>query len=225
MKFIFLLIIAATSLFCGCSCGVNGMVWNNISEMVDFVVCGESEDYRVSLMCGRRELNYKKDGISNELIPYGVVTLYCLEEDSKIENVNFILFVGTKQYKGNMEKNFFDGSWVADIKKVVDVDENISIDIYVNQIKSSMKLNSINENWTQDSNDIVNLLVREYKDAVKSFVNKGELEAEIFVKLINDYDKYSDRFYFNIIIYGQNEKYFTLLICPKTGDVLASSCN
>jgi hypothetical protein len=192
-----------------------------MSEIVDFVVSGRNEKIYASLMCGRRESNYKSDGESSELIPYGIITLVLLDEVS-VDSVKYCLYVGVNKHQGDMKKNPYDDSWAVDIKKVFDKSENISLDIFCDENKYSIKLNVIDQDWVVNAGYVINnILIKENKKNLKSLVSDGEFEGEVFVKLICEYDIYSSVYYYYVSVIGKNGSSFSLLINPKTADVLA----
>ena len=211
----------ASMLLSGCNIGLKNKVYNNISEMVDFVVVGGDDNMSISLMCGRRELEYKSNGIATQLIPYGVLTLYGVGED--VKEVDYVLFVGTIKYQGDMQKNPYDSSWVADMKTVVDESENISVDILIDNAKVSYKLKSASKEWEVASKDLIDLLIDDYSDILKEFIKDGVFEGEVYIKLINEYEMYANHYYYYVSIVERNGGSFNILVSPTTKEVLASS--
>ena len=192
--------------------------------MVDFVVCGKLEDIKVSLMCGEREENYSLNGNSSNLIPYGILTVDVSNEAIDVKEVKYVLFVGVNKFEGIMEKNPYEDSWVVDIKEIVDKEDNIAVDIYIKEVKYSTKLTSIDADWIINSRDIINdILLVDYKEQIKYFIKDNDFLGEIYIKLINDYDKYSSRYYYYVSIQGVDNSSMNLLISPKTAEVLANN--
>ena len=222
MRFIFFVVILC-SCFSGCGVRTKTMVWNNIAEIVDFVVCGEKNDMSISLMCGRREVLYSLDGVATELIPYGIITV-CVPNNMQVDNIEYVLFVGVNKYNGSMQKNPYNNTWVADIKTAVNQNDNISIDIYLDDNKYSTKLNRVDQDWVVSSNEIVdNILLSKYKQQVGKFIVDNEFAGEVYVKLIND-DTYSNWFYYYLSIQGKDGSNMSVLISPETAEILASNC-
>ena len=209
------------SVLCGCDIGLKNKVYNNIAEIVDFVVVGGGDNLSISLMCGRREMEYKSDGVATELIPYGVLTLYV--DDKDITQVEYVLFVGTIKYQGNMQKNPYDSSWVADIKTSVDKSENIRVDIIIDNTKSSYKLKCVSDEWAVFSKDLIGLLIDDYSDVLKGFVIDGAFEGEVYIKLINEYELHSEHYYYYVSVVARKGGSFNILVSPITKEVLASS--
>jgi len=221
MKFIFFIMLTC-SLFCsGCSIKFNKLVKNNLSEIAEFIVVGRNDDLKVTLMCGKRENDYKINGYSTNLISYGVISVTLFDKEENVNNVNFVLYVGTKIFDGVMEKNPFNEDWVVDIKQIVNKNDNMSIDIFINGEKQSLKLMTIDDDWGIDSSDIVLLLIKDYKEELKFFIKDNEFCGEIYIKIIDNGNVYSDEYLYYVSIVGRDGQYFNFLIQPDTSEILA----
>ncbi len=221
MKFIFFVVFIC-SLFGGCNVGLEYKVYNNISEMVDFVVVGADDNLSASLMCGRREVDYQINGISSELIPYGILTLSFSNNIKSFTQVDYVLFVGTKKFQGKMQKEPYNDTWVVDIKSVVDKNENISVSIFVDNETYSLKLKSIDEDWTLTPNAVVDVLIKEYKNELNKMVVDGVLEGEVYIKIISE-QIVSNHYYYCVSVVDRKGGSFNFLLSPVTKEILASN--
>ena len=224
MVFVFFIIFCAFGIV-GCSRGIDQQLISNIAEIREFVLVGETEHMSVSLMCGKRERDYKQDGEASDLIEFGVITItidniHLLD----ISDSRYVLFEGTEKFDGVLIQNPFDKSLVADTGKIIDRNENISIDIYIGNNKSSLKLKEIDSEWTLSSMDCIDILKSKYKNELKSFL-KDEFEGELYIKIMNDSDKYGSDYYYYVYVIGRNKSSINMIISPKTGEILASSSN
>jgi len=224
VKFVFLLIFSCL-IFSGCGSNLEKQIWNNIAEVREFVVFGSDEGITATLICGKRESDYKMNGYATELVPFGVITIsFDSMASFDFARAKYTLFVGTEKFSGELEQNPFDQTLVADIKKIVDKNSNISLDIWIDNNKTSLKLKSIDDNWTVTSSDCVDILIEHYKNQLKSFVNEG-FEGEVYIKIMNDYDIYSSDFYYYVSVLGRGGCSISLIISPESGEILASNSN
>ena len=224
MKIVFFLIIGCCVLS-GCSNSLEKQIWNNIAEIREFVVYGKDEGVSVSLICGRRESEYKMNGYATDLIPFGVLTITYDNIDAlDISEAKYTLYVGTEKFVGDLVQNPFDQTLVADIGTIVNKDANISVDIWVENKKTSLKLKNIDEDWGITSSECIDILIEHYKNQLKSFVN-DEFMAEVYIKIMNDYDMYGSDFYYYVSVIGRSGSSLSMIISPKTGDILASNSN
>ncbi|MBQ7351683.1 MAG: hypothetical protein IJW59_02305 [Clostridia bacterium] len=228
MKFIFFLLIMVIGLSgCGHS-QLESMIFDNISEVREFVLFGEDEKLSASLMCGRRESDYVINGYHTSLVDFGVVTITLGDNVTKdFKRAQYILYVGTEIYKGDFEINPYDETLVADIKKIIDKSENVSVDVILDKEKiSSLKLKNVDKDWIITCNDCINILSKTYKKELKSLIRDGEFWGEVYVKIITD-RKAQDvkNFFFYANVVGRSGENLSMVICPFTGEVLASNCN
>ena len=82
------------------------------------------KNWKCTLLFGKqREVDYKYDGFSTNLIPFGVITVKH-NDSTNIKEGRYVLYVGTEKFEGLFEKNPYDSSFVSDIGKVVDKNNN-----------------------------------------------------------------------------------------------------
>ena len=220
---LFFCLLCGLMFLSGCDAKLEQNIWDNVAEYRQFVVFGDNDNMSVTFMCGKREVDYKSDGVATDLIPFGVITI-TLDRNIPIDTMNYVLYVGTEKYTGDLQQNPFDKTLVADIGKIVDQTQNISIDVILNGEKYSLKLNRIDNDWVVSMHDCVKIFVDKYKEDIKSFVNKNVFEGEVYLKIIDDYDKHKSDFYFYISFISRQGSSISMLISPKTGEILASKC-
>ena len=225
MGLIFFIVICAMFLS-SCSGGLHDMVKGNISEFREFVLAGQTDEVYTELMCGQREIEYIVDGYSHELIPFGVLTFKFVEDVVPAdENVTFVLFVGTQKFSGLCEKSPFDGSFAYDIKTIIDKKQNVLVEVSVGDKKLSMKLNSVMIDWVIFGDEALEVFVNQYKQELKSLVKNGVFKGEVYVKIIGDYDGYFSGYLYYVNCIGQTGENMSILVSPKTGNILSSTSN
>ena len=224
MKF-FLLIISVVLLFSWCGQRLEKDIIDNISEIREFMLFSKDSGASVSMMCGYREMEYKLNGISTELIEFGVVTVRMFEEISGELDMNYVLFVGTEKFAGVMSKNPFDGTFVIDIHKIIDKIANVILQLELGEWDRSYKLTRIDEDWGIKSRDCIKVLIERYEKELKNFYNKKEWCAEVYVKIVDESDRNVSNFYFYISVLGRNGDSISMIVSPQTGEILASNSN
>lgn len=225
MKFVFFLVFCVSIVLGGCSANLNTMLRSNIAEYREFVLYGRKENISANLMCGKRECDYKINGYATDLIEFGVLTISVGDDLVEDKSGEFVLFVGTKKYEGTLEENPFDGTLVADIREIVDKNANVSVTINFQDKSYSLKLKKVDEKWAVSSDDCLKILIANYKKELKSFVNNGGFEGEVYVKIMNDEKDLVQDFYFLISVYGRTGKSINVIISPLNGEILASNTN
>lgn len=223
MKFIFFAIIILCCIT-GCSTKLEKLITDNISEIREYVLFAKNEDVSVSFMCGERESDYKMNGVTSELIPFGVITVTNISETFQSSDISYVLYVGTQKYEGLLEKNPFDGTLVSDIKENVDKSNNISITLSNGKDTTSLKLKNV-EYFKINTSDCVDILLTKYKEELNKFVVDNNFQGEVYIKIIDDYDAYTSMFYYYVSVVGVDGNYINLLISPSNGEILASNIN
>ena len=225
MKFIFFILFSLSYVFCGCSSRVERMIRNNIAEIRNFVVYGKNEKLSASLMCGLREQEYKMNGYATNLIEFGVITINLIDKNLSTDKANFILFVGTEKFEGDLVINPFDESLVADIKVIVNSNANISLKLCFDVHLESLKLKKIETDWIINTDDCVSILVDKYSDKLKKLIRNNQFDAEVYIKIMNDENKLVSDFYFLISVVGRKGEYINIIVSPQTAEILASNNN
>lgn len=221
MKFVFFILMFSVFFTSGCNASLEKRILNNISEIREFVLYADNEEMSVSLVCGKREKEYKLDGKVNKLIPFGVITIQLDEVDCDKEiDASFILFVGTKKYSGHFFINPYDNTLVYDINDIVDKTQNVYIDVSINGKKTNFKMGRVDKDWCVDVYDCVGIFVNEYKSELKDII-KNEFEYEVYIKILNDQDQYENDYYYYVSLIVVNDKSINVIISPINGEILA----
>ena len=118
MKFFLLMLFSLV--FClSCNNKYENLLKANTAEIRQFYMEGKTEDYDVNLICGMREKDYKINGYCTEPIEFGVLTFKMKNiEDYDINIAQYVIFIGTSRFDGVLEKNPFDSTLVADLKRI-----------------------------------------------------------------------------------------------------------
>ena len=225
MKLIFFVIISVL-IFGGCDTTLERCLISNVAEVSEFVVSGREDGVFASLMCGMRESDYKMNGYATTLIPFGIITINLGDMDSlNVDKANFVLFVGTEKFNGELEKNPYDETFVADIGKIVDKDKNIKLDMLLGDWFKTIELVKVDQGWSVDTRDCLKILIDNYNQEVKSFIQDDVFEGEVYVKIKDDYDMYSSDYFYYVSVIGRRGNYINMLISCYTGEILASNIN
>lgn len=218
MKFIFFVLIAMFA-FSGCS--KNKYIESNIAEIREIIYEGKNEDLNVSLICGEREEDYKLNGYATPLIEFGVITFEIKNDNLGTENAKFILYVGTEKYNGDLQKNPFDGTLVADVKKKILLESGVSVKILLDDYEKEIKLTRLDINWNISANDVKEIISKEFKKEIDSIVIDKEFNGEIYIKILNDADIYVGDYYWYVSIISRSGGKLNAIISRETGEILS----
>jgi membrane carboxypeptidase/penicillin-binding protein len=68
--------------------------------------------------------------------------------------------------------------------------------------------------------ECVDILIKQYNDELKTFFDE-EFEGEVYIKIMDDYDKYSSDYYYYVSVVGRGGSSINMIISPETGKILA----
>lgn len=179
----------------------------------------------ISLMCGFRESDYKMDGYSTSLVDFGVITINMSKENVEYKDMSFVLFSGTQKYDGYLVENPFDGSYVADIKKVLDKEANTNIVVNVKGQDYSLKLKNVGSDWSFTIDDALKKFAKDYKEKIMILCENKELLGEVYIKILNDEKFESEDYYYLICVVGRKGESIRVIYSPFNGEILASNTN
>jgi len=223
MKF-FLILIASLVIFSSCTNKYENLLKSNTAEVREFLMEGNGKDIKVSLICGKREKDYKINGYASELIEFGVLTFELENIDEYDENLaNFVLLVGTTRYDGSLEKNPFDDTLVADIKKIINHNENVVAKIIIGDYSQEIKLKCVNNDFKVTSDDVYKIVASTYKKQLELINSNNVFNGEIYIKILNDADMYKGDYYWYVTLVTRKGGKVSLIISPYTAEILASN--
>ncbi len=219
MKKVFVL-ICCLIMVSGCSNKIYNKVVLNVAEVRQNLFTGKTDNIEVSLMSGMREEDYVVNGYCSTPIEFGVLTFKVNNQVVMPEQVNYVLTVGTARYDGVLEHNPFDGSYVADLKRIIDSEDVISAKIIAGEFVDSVELISVTKDFNVDFNQALKIACSELDNSLKQFIENSSFRAECYVKLIND-DEILNVYYWYVNFVGVNGNTVSVIIDPITKQIMA----
>lgn len=193
----------------------------NIAEVRENMYVGESDNLKVSLISGLREKDYVVNGLATSVVEFGVLTFVFKTEVALPETVNYVLTVGTTRYDGILEQNPYDGSFVCDVKTIINSNEVISAKIIAGEFVESVEVTSVTSNWNVNATNALKLACVELKNELAGFIENDEFYAECYIKIINDPDVDKNNYFWYVNFVGRNEKTFAVVIDPVSNEIMA----
>ena len=133
----------------------------------------------------------------------------------------FVLFVGTKRYDGVLEKNPFDGSYVADLKKIISTNDVIKAKIMCGKFVSEVELKNITENWDVNHKKAIKIAGKKLSEQIEVLKENGNLAAEIYVKIVADTEINKGTYYWYVNVVSRKGRTYAVIINPENGEILA----
>ncbi len=214
------LILGVCIVLAGCS-RLYQNAQNSIAEVRQNIYTGENESMVASFMAGKREEDYVINGVSTPLIEFGVIAV-------SLQNVNvgyaktgsFSLLSGKDRYSGELQLNPFDNSYVADIGKIIDTDDDISLTVTIGSFTAEVSLQKTNVKWKLNCDDALKTACKALKSELKSW-GKKSFDGEVYVKIIHDSKISSTDYFWYVSFVNTTGTMHSVIIHPITGEILA----
>ncbi len=222
MKKIILAITAIIVLFTFCGCGTSqaDLALQNMAEVRYNVFSGENNIYVATFMSGKRESPYVVNGICEKQVEFGMVTIKYKTSDMPTV-AQYELSVGDKVYKDNLEYNNYESTLMVDIQKVVSDDAQIGLKVITNTDEQTCVLEPKTKGMEITWRTALDIALKSLGDEMKSYISKGKMNGEVYVKIITDLNSNFDDYYWYVSIVGTNGKTSGVIINPQSGEVIA----
>ena len=223
IKWIYFLFVGFAFLVLGLiSCGkVNYDIFkNNLSEVRYNYFSGSVGEYLVTFTSGMREVDFKLNGVHTENVEFGILSITLPKDVEFVSSANYKLEYGNKLISGSLEQNPFDLTLIVDIGFIInDVDE-MKVTFKMGDITKYITIKDVTKNFKLNYEDALNLFVESNYTQLEKFIVKGELQAEVYVKIMYD-TTVDSNYYYLIRVLGRTGETLSGIINPITGELLA----
>lgn len=218
---IFVTIILCVCGLCACESPLYSKAKDNIAEIRNNIYIGENDDIKATFMSGQREKEYVINGYSTPLIDFGVITFALLGENvTRAKTGDFTLTIDGENYEGKLELNPFDNTYVADLGKKIDTQNDIIASIKIGSFSSETTLSLKSGLWKINSEEALKLACKTLKSEIKDYDN-DEWTSEVYVKIIHDEKISSDKYFWYVNFVGRNGVNHSVIIDPHSKEILA----
>lgn len=213
------LIVFIVMLFSGCSS-------SNIKEKItDFrygVYDCSNDNLNVIFVYGLRENPYKYDGIVNNNMEFGIISVEFKDEINETDKIEYVLDIDDQSYYGNLEKNPYSTEYMANIGKICQNDSKLSITILINGIKQeTLNLENKTILWKINSNQALEIGINSLKDKINEF-EKNNQNYEIHVKILTQQKTNFGKYYWIVSIISKTEKH-NVIFSTQSEEILVKN--
>ena len=178
------------------------------------------ELYNVSFSTGTREKDYNFDGVINEKVPFGVLTL-SRNENLPLANdtYTYLVTINNKTYTGFLEKAN-NNSYSADLEVNTMGDEYVNVQISFTGYTFNKDLTNVSSNFEVDSSLALNIAKDELRQNIKNLLKHDKIE--VVMKLMKDYSSEElKNYYWYIGIISTDGNTLGILIDTNSGEIIA----
>lgn len=217
---ILLAVVLAVVAFMNCKVDMTKLIKDNLSEIRSELYVGESSHYRAYIASGYREEPYKCDGIKNELVEFGVITLRA--KQGNLNSASYHLTIGDKEYTGQFEYDPYGSALVVDVEKFITGEGDITLTVTVNGDSEEVNMVNKSKDFKIKTDDVVNLIAKEYENKLSELVSLKTLQGEIYIKIATDNDFTFDTTYYYVSICDRNGNCTNFLVDVNSGNIVAT---
>lgn len=222
-KKIFVVALCALALFGFVGCGKSKINLNDyLIEKRENLFTANDTLYSVSFSTGTRECEYNFDGIVNEHVPFGVLTLK-RNENLPLSNdtYTYIVTINDQTHTGFLEKTD-NYTCSADLEVNTIGDEKINVQISFTGYTFNQDLTNTSASFNVDGNTALSFAQKELKTDIENLIKDKNQKIEVVMKLMKDYSTENlEKYYWYVGIISTNGNTMGILIDANSGDIIA----
>lgn len=191
-----------------------------VSTCHDAVYVGANDDFSADFILGEKEKLIEIDGMVGEMTPFATLTVTPRSADLYNNTYTYTLKGEAGERSGELTKDVVGAAFTAEVEEAKEIGKVISVTVACEGILSSDVTLADKMEGTLPRKEILAIAEREFADAIKAETDTGNLEREIYVKLVNALSEDSPYYYYVSFIKSPSD-YWALLLDPTTGEVIS----
>ena len=221
-KKILILFVAVCSIFLA-ACGNKDLNLNDylIEERQNLYVA-QDDVYTASFSSGMREENYNFDGIKNNMVEFGIVTLSRLDcAPMSNDTYTYTVKINDQTYTGQLQKSEVDNSYSADIQATAPADAIVTVQVLFTGDSFNKELVNTSSQFAVDKDNAIKIANKELKSNIKQLTSDKNNKIEAVMKIVKDSSTEQDRYYWYVGIISTNGEMVGVLLDSSNGNVIA----
>ncbi|MEG1499655.1 MAG: hypothetical protein RR400_01085 [Clostridia bacterium] len=212
------------SLICLCgiglsACGLfNPKLENFVSEICYNIFECDNSFFNCNITSGVRENPFEYDGKSEAMVPFCVVNVIFKKTEYKPgNNVPFKIFLQSETIEGLLEKNPFGEGYLFDIKRSLQNDAAVKIEIAESSLEQ-FDMVCKSKDWKVDHAEAFKIGSKLIKEKINENAKNG---GEIYLKIIYDSHRVLKNHFWQFSFLDGSKKFSSVVIDVMTGEMLA----
>ena len=191
-----------------------------ISTYHSAVYVGSNDDFGADLILGEKEKLIVIDGEAGEMTPFATLTVTPRSADLYNNIYTYLLKGEAGERTGDLTKDVVGAAFTAEVENAGEIGKILSLTVACDGIlQSEITLTDKMEGVIPRS-EVLAIAEREFADAITAESDTGNLEREIYIKLVNALSSDSPYYYYVSFIKSPSD-YWALLLDPTTGEVIS----
>ena len=192
-----------------------------ISTYQDAVYVGANDDFHADFITGEKEKLIVIDGEVGEMVPFATLTVTPRSSDLFNNTYTYVLKGENGEKTGELVKDVVGAAFSAEVTGAEEIGKILSMKVIAEGIMES-EIPLVNKvEGTLSRKEVLAIAEREFKDAITSESDTGNLEREIYIKLVNALSSEDAPYYYYVSFIKSPSDYWALLLDPTTGEVIS----
>lgn len=211
-------VVCSVFVFAGCSDPIEKYA-TKISELRQNIYTVVSDSYTGEIITGTREKEFVLDGYCSGSVDYTLITVTPLS--NACDNYEYSVILNGVIYSGAMVRHPFGNSYSAEIE-VISYDSDIECKIICSCGEQELSFCGVYDDSMITPSRAVEIAESKLSSSLSTLRVNGELNAEIYVRLMNNPIDSSGGYYWYVAFVGSASTLYAVLIDPMTGEVVAN---
>ena len=205
------------------ACGKSSVNLNDyLIEKRENLFTANDNLYSVSFSTGMRETDYNLDGIVNEQVPFGILTL-TRNDNLPLANdtYTYLVTINEQSYSGFLEKDN-SNSYSADLEVNTTKDATINVQVSFTGYSFNKDLENTSNGFQVDCNTALKVAQQELNENVSNLLKDKNVHIEVIMKIMKDHSVEDlKNYYWYVGIISTNGETLGILIDANNGSVIA----
>lgn len=210
---------------CLCLSACNGKdvnIDNYLIEERQNLYTAQDDLYTASFSSGLREADYSFDGIKNEMVQFGIITISRIDcaSMSKDDYV-YTIKINDQTFTGNLQPSTIDNSYCADIEASAPENATVSLQITFTGYSFNKEMINTSANFTVDKSGAIQIANNALKEDINQLTSNKNTQIEAVMKIVKDSSTEQVNYYWYVGIVSTDGNVLGVLVDTASGEIIA----
>ena len=192
-----------------------------VSTSYDAVYVGSNEDFGADYILGEKEKLIVIDGEVGELVPFATLTVTPRSAALFNNTYTYLLKGESGEHSGDLVKDVVGAAFSAEVENAAEIGKILSLTVIAEGILESEIPMTDKLEGALSRKEVLAIAEKEFHDAILAESDTGNLEREIYIKLVNALSDDDAPYYYYVSFIKSPSDYWALLLDPTTGEVIS----
>ena len=225
LTFITIILILCISVLAGCKEKQQeeekSPLEKRVSTYQDAVYVGSNDDFHADFITGEKEKLIVIDGEVGEMVPFATLTVTPRSSALFNNTYTYLLKGESGERTGELVKDVVGAAFSAEVVDSKEIGKILSLTVISDGILESEIIFVDKVEGTLPRKELLAIAEKEFSDVIAAETDTGNLEREIYIKLVNALSDEDSPYYYYVSFIKSPSDYWALLLEPTTGEVIS----